>query len=282
MRWDTFWHVCKKNCAFRAKAKALIVDTVSSHKKVTSSPLSPLSAFALQAKLPQRSIVSLGSNNQKPGEIIVGFSLESSFCKTGKIFGCEPAAVVVDVNWVSSIALLESPDDWKRSRMTGVEPSATLWSGQGPSTFAQWLDLWFHLVCTRNEHTHTRLHRLQSHTHMLAVRRKKELIAYEHLAPFQTSGPLILRVSSASARLQCSHFSETCRGKDRKGEVSVLGLSEVALSWCCLKAVALNRQSYSWVAVKIVSLRGVCYTLDGASLWCDALWNWLQRQMYSK
>lgn len=58
----------------------LAEDTVDCNQRMTSPPLSALnlSAFALEAKLPQKSIVSLDSNNQKAGEIIAGFSLESS------------------------------------------------------------------------------------------------------------------------------------------------------------------------------------------------------------
>lgn len=89
---------------------------MASNQTVTSPSLSliHLSAFVLESKLPQKTFVSLDPNNHKPGEKIVGFSLESFraiLCKTRKKVGWKPSAIVVDVNWVSGIALLESPDD---------------------------------------------------------------------------------------------------------------------------------------------------------------------------
>lgn len=89
---------------------------MASNQTVTSPSLFLIhfSAFVLESKLPQKSIVSLDPDNHKPGEIIEGFSLESfraTFCKTRKRVGWKSSAIVVDVNWVSGIALLESPDD---------------------------------------------------------------------------------------------------------------------------------------------------------------------------
>lgn len=73
-----------------------------------------LSALCTRVKITTKSFVFLDPNNHKPGEKIVGFSLErfrAIFCKTRKKVGWKPSTIVVDVNWVRGIALLESPGD---------------------------------------------------------------------------------------------------------------------------------------------------------------------------
>ena len=72
----------------------------------------------------------------------MGFSLED-FTVISFFFGWKSFAFVADANWESSRAFLESLDDSKKSGMTGVHPLTTLWPR------SQWLELLFHLVCTK-------------------------------------------------------------------------------------------------------------------------------------